>query len=55
MVRIAKLVRPQIPGRYGHYLPLEDSDWREPGKTQFLTALDNYKDGEHRNLGPRYV
>jgi hypothetical protein len=40
----------------GYALPLFDTGFRDPGKVQFLAALDNYEEGKPRDFGlPRYV
>jgi len=40
----------------GYQWPLGDIGFRDPGKAQFLAALDHYRDGEPRDFhGPRYV
>lgn len=40
----------------GYAMPLWDSGFRDPGKAQFLAALDNYEDGKARDFrAARYV
>jgi hypothetical protein len=44
----------QLPCKYGIRMSVLDTGFRDPSKIQFLTALDHYKDGIPRVLGPRY-
>lgn len=39
-----------VPSRVGYHLPIFDDGFREPGKKQFLAALDNYKPGTPRDF-----
>jgi hypothetical protein len=45
----------QISSRYGYQMSFCDDGFRDPGKAQFLTALDNCTSGQPRVLGPRYI
>lgn len=40
----------KFPGREGYQMPISDDGLRGPGKAQFLTALDNYKEGTPRRF-----
>ncbi|KXJ93947.1 hypothetical protein Micbo1qcDRAFT_201876 [Microdochium bolleyi] len=52
---LRELVR-QVRSRPGFSWAFDDDGFRDPGKVQFLTALDNYKAGTPRNFGdPRYA
>lgn len=47
---------PKIDCQYGYALPFRDLGFRDPGKAQFLAALDNYQPGVPRDyLEPRYA
>lgn len=41
---------PDIPSRSTYALPICDEGFRDPGKIQFLTALDNYRAGVPRSF-----
>jgi len=45
----------QIPSRAGFSLPPNDGGFRDPGRAQYLAALENYKAGTPRSfVDPRY-
>ncbi|EXF83338.1 hypothetical protein CFIO01_07427 [Colletotrichum fioriniae PJ7] len=47
---------PKIPCQYRFALPIVDFGFRDPGKAQFLAALDNYQPGTPRDFHePRQV
>ena len=46
----AKSIYPEIAKIPGFALPLADRGFRKPGAVQFLTALENYVDGQARDF-----
>ncbi|KXH28183.1 hypothetical protein CSAL01_08409 [Colletotrichum salicis] len=47
---------PKVPCQYRFALPIMDFGFRDPGKAQFLAALDNYQSGTPRDFHePRQV
>lgn len=47
---------PKIPCQYRFAMPIVDFGFRDPGKAQFLAALDNYQPGTPRDFHePRQV
>ncbi|KAK1623603.1 hypothetical protein BDP81DRAFT_484805 [Colletotrichum phormii] len=41
---------PEVPCQYRFALPIMDHGFRDPGKAQFLAALDNYQPGTPRDF-----
>ena len=46
-----RAVVPRIPSRSAYALPISAMGFRDPGKIQFLKALEKYKNGEPRDFG----